>query len=366
MRPLDLHYQIALTLLKGVGPVKAKAILDVFPNLEDFFTLDIKTIEQEQGIQASFLQDMNRESALEKSKPLVDEICARNIEPILINNPSYPRRLRHLPDAPTILYKKGTLPLNYNRVVAIVGTRNSTPYGQQLCDELITSFKNLGVLVVSGLALGIDAAAHRSCIKNDVATAAVLGHGLDRVYPAVHRELADHILRDGAIVTDFPTGTIPDRENFPKRNRLVAGMADATVVVESNSKGGSLITAYLAADYHRDVFAFPGDINRKSSRGCNRLIYENRAYLLQSPDEFLRHMGWYEKKSVSVQRQTFPNLNESQQKILNFIANKAGVHVDVISSATQLPITKLNLELFDMEMNGVIKSLPGNIFQRIE
>ena len=359
-----LHYQVALTLLKGVGPIKARAILTHYPDLTEFFDLSTRELGSAVNLSRALIENMERDKALEKSCELVDEIGKRSIQPLFLHEADYPRRLQHIPDAPIILYKKGPLNMNYKRVVSVVGTRSNTNYGSEICTELIKSFAEKDILVLSGMALGIDAIAHRTCLDDKVPTVAVLGHGLDRVYPSIHRDLADQIVREGALITEFPTGTNPDRENFPKRNRIVAGAADATIVIESKHRGGSLITAYLASEYDRDVFAFPGSVLTKSSQGCNDLIKNNQAFLIQSPDDFLKIMDWDSSpKKKNVQRNAFPELSIIQQKLTSIIADRPKIHVDILSAEVNLPITTINKELFELEMSGLIQGLPGKTYK---
>lgn len=213
---------------------------------------------------------------------------------------------------------------------------------------------------MSGLAHGIDACVHRYCLEYNVTTYGVLGHGFDRIYPSQNLRLAEEMLDQGGLISEFIPGTNPDRENFPKRNRIVAGISDATIVVESKIKGGSLITANLANDYNRDVFAFPGSIRDETSQGCNILIASQKAHLIQRPEDFLNLMAWApDKAQKSVQRKLFPDLSEKQKSIVEFIANGTKIQIDVLSLKTKLPISQLNTELFHLEMDGVILSLPG-------
>jgi DNA processing protein len=358
-----LHYQIGLTLLYRIGPIKAKALLRSVNSIEDLFLLSPSELEKISGFKASFIKESQRAEALLKSVEVVNHLQRNQIYPLFYDDPNYPRRLKNCIDAPLMLYQKGSVSLNPSKIVAIVGTRAATSYGKQICENLIQSFSGSDITVVSGLALGIDAHAHRLCLEHNVPTIGVLGHGLDRIYPAQNRSLANKMLNDGGLITEFIPGTDPDRENFPKRNRIVAGISDATIVIESKTKGGSLITAHLANDYNRDVFAFPGNVNTESSQGCNRLIANQKAHLIQNPQDFLTLMNWTESSPKKpVQRILFPKLNTKQKSIVEIISKSAGVQIDVISIKTNLPITLLNTELFHLEMEGVIRSLPGKTY----
>lgn len=356
----NLHYKIALTLLQGIGPIRAKDLLQRLDSIEDLFNLSIQNIVKKTEIHSSFLQKMDRENALQKSISVVEHVLKNNISTYYYEDEKYPRRLIQCIDAPLLIFGQGVFELNNSKVVAIVGTRDSTSYGKRLCDELIESFVDKNILVVSGLANGIDAHVHKRCVDLNVPTIGVLGHGLDRVYPWKNKRLADEMKINGGLLTEFIPGTSPDRENFPKRNRIVAGLSDATIVVESKIKGGSLITANLSNDYNRDVFAYPGSIHKETSQGCNRLIADQKAHLLQSPEDFLNMMNWNTiEKKKTIQKTMFLDLSDIQTKITALISQHKSMQIDVLSLKTELPISQLNNELFHLEMNGIIQSLPG-------
>jgi DNA processing protein len=256
--------------------------------------------------------------------------------------------------------------MNSSKLVSIVGTRKATSYGKELCRRLIESFVGKDIVVVSGLAFGIDSFIHQYCVDYNVPTVAVLGHGLDRIYPSQNKGLASKILENGALITEFVPGTSPDRENFPKRNRIVAGLSDATIVVESTISGGSLITAHQAFGYDRDVFAFPGNVNTETSQGCNAIISQEKARCIQSPLEFLDWMEWNtDTVPVEVQRSCFPSLNDIQKEIVTAISNKESLHIDVLSARLSWPISKLNTELFHLILSGVVIELPGKRYKTI-
>ena len=360
------HYKIALTLLQGIGPIKAKELLKNLDSLEDIFSLSINEIVKKTGASRAILQKMEREKALEKALLVVEHQLKNNISTHFYSDNSYPRRLSQCIDAPILLYGQGEYNLNNSKVVAIVGTRNATPYGKKVCDELIESFVGNNVLVISGLASGIDSHVHKRCLELNVPTIGVLGHGFDRIYPAHNKSLSEHMKANGGLLTEFIPGTNPDRENFPKRNRIVAGMSDATIVVESKIKGGSLITANLANDYNRDVFACPGSIYNDTSQGCNRLIADQKAHLFQSPNHFLAMMNWKtDEKKSNIQKSMFVDLSEIQSKITKLISEHQSIQIDILSLKAELPISQLNNELFHLEMNGVIQSLPGKKYTMV-
>lgn len=316
------------------------------------------------GFSKGFIAKMERTEALNTAHGIVSFLKKHEIRATFFTDDDYPSRLSECSDAPLILYRKGAAPLNYPRWVSVVGTRNATPYGKAICRELIASFQGKNIVVVSGLALGIDSYVHQYCLEFDVPTIAVLGHGLDRIYPNKNRELAKNILKNGALITEFPPNTLPDRENFPKRNRIVAGLCDATIVVESNVKGGSLITADIANGYSRDVFAYPGNIFQSSSKGCNDLIRSDKAHLITSGKDFLELMDWNTskvKEVPQVESKSYRDLSPVQQQITQAIGSHS-IHIDDLAEKTHMDLSALNIELFDLLMSGTLNELPGKRF----
>ncbi|MBS5638797.1 MAG: DNA-processing protein DprA [Bacteroides sp.] len=259
--------------------------------------------------------------------------------------------------------------LNSLHILNMVGTRNATDYGTQICASFLRDLKALcpEVLVVSGLAYGIDIHAHREALANELPTVGVLAHGLDRIYPHVHRKTAVDMLEKGGLLTEFLSGTNPDRHNFISRNRIVAGMCDATIVIESAEKGGSLITAELAEGYHRDCFAFPGRVNDEYSKGCNLLIRENRASLLLSAEDFVKAMGWevsaHSAKVANVQRSLFLDLSEEEQKVIEILEKRGDLQINTLVVEADIPVQKMNTILFELEMKGVVRVLVGGMYQ---
>lgn len=356
-----LQRQIAVSLLQGIGPIRARQLLSKLPDLDSLFSYTLKELEKTTGVSKKLLQNMGREIALEKAANEIAFIEKNNISTYFLTDKDYPRRLKQCEDAPLILYGKGNMDLNPAETVAIVGTRKATPYGVSVCEELIKSFVGQDILVVSGMAYGIDICVHQLCVKHKIPTIGVLGHGLDRLYPQSHLKTAQRMLYTGGLLTEFLPGTLPDRVNFPMRNRIVAGMCDATIVVESKNKGGSLITADLANDYSRDVFAVPGNIGQQFSEGCNQLISQSKAHLFLSPEHFLKWMDWTQKKGDKApQRQLFMDLNPDEQKMMDLLQNEGEQHMDALAQKSNKPISQTSVLLFQMEMNGLVKALPGN------
>lgn len=355
-----LQQQIALSFLQGIGSIRARLLLSKVPDVSAIFTLSLRDLEYLTGLSKKVLKHMNRELALQQAEKQLAFFEKNKVHTYFIQHPDYPRRLKQCEDAPTLLFGTGNLDLNPLRCIAVVGTRNATAYGREICENLIASLVGKNILVVSGMAYGIDICVHQLCVKHNVPTIGVLGHGLDRLYPSAHKNTALKMLETGGLLTEFLPGTNPDRENFPMRNRIVAGMCDATIVVESKNKGGSLITADLANDYSRDVFAVPGCIGQTYSEGCNALISASKAHLYCSPEHFLKWMGWEEsKKAVKAQRQLFNSLSEDEKTMIDLLQAEGEQHMDSLAFKSKFPISKTSAVLFQLEMNGLVKALPG-------
>ena len=360
MEKEDLHYKIALTLLHGIGPKKAGLMISKLGGVQAVFQEKLTVIQGETGIGKELLKNINRENALLEAEKQLEFIFKNNIQTHFYLDSNYPRRLRQCADAPYLLYSKGNFDPNPSKAVAIVGTRNATEYGKSNCEELVQSFSGNNIQVVSGMAYGIDICAHQASIRNNVSTIGVLGHGLDRIYPAVHRKTAEMMFEQGGLLTEFLPGTKPDKENFPMRNRIVAGMADATIVIESKTSGGSLITAELAFDYNKDVFAYPGNIGQIYSEGCNKLIQQNKAHLITNGADFLRYMSWERsEKNQAVLPTFFQDLSPEEQLIIDGLDGTLA-HIDVLALRLKKPVSAINVLLLTMELKGILKSYPGN------
>ncbi|MBN1251770.1 MAG: DNA-processing protein DprA, partial [Bacteroidales bacterium] len=303
----NLNYKIALGMISGIGNMNAKKLIAYIGSVEGIFKEKRQNLEKIPGIGTKLSLEISNSNALNEAEQEISFINKNNIEAIFFTEKTYPERLKHCEDSPIIIYKKGKFDLNKTKILSIVGTRNASQYGKDNCNKLITDLFESGhnPLIVSGLAYGVDICAHKAAIKNNLATVAVLGHGLDIIYPAAHKNYAKEILQNGALLSEFSSNSKLDPSNFVKRNRIIAGMSDATIVVESAKKGGSLITAELANSYNRDVFAFPGRINDKFSEGCNLLIKTNRAALIESYKDIEYILGWEKKDKKAVQGKLF-------------------------------------------------------------
>ncbi len=292
------------------------------------------------------------------------------IRALTLNDDDYPQRLIECPDAPIILYYKGNADLNQTKVISIVGTRQCTAYGQDLIHRFVGDLRRHcpQVLIVSGLAYGVDIHAHREALENGYPTIGVLAHGLDQIYPYHHRDTAAQMLSHGGLLTEFMTQTNADKPNFVRRNRIVAGMSDCCIVIESAAKGGGLITAGIAQSYDRAVFAFPGSVGMPFSEGCNNLIRDNIAALISSADDFVRAMGWQDdtlrKQAMAsgIERNLFPDLSEEEQKIVCLLQQTNDLQLNILSVRSGIPIGHLTALLFQLEMKGVIKTLAGGMY----
>ena len=357
------NYQIALTLLKGIGPKKAKLLLSKLDSIESIFNDSYSKISGLTGIGINLLKQMDRKDALAKSISYQDYFTKNGIQTHFYTEKNYPRRLKQCADAPLLLFSKGNMDFNASKLVSVVGTRNASEYGKSICEELINGFVGKDIVVISGMAYGIDICVHQLCVKHHIPTIGVLGHGLDRIYPSIHKGTANKMILNGGLLTEFLPGTNPDRENFPMRNRIVAGMSDATIVVESKDSGGSLITAELANDYSRDVFAYPGNVGQIYSKGCNALIARQKAHLITNSADFLKLMHWEEESKTTVQTQLFIDLTPEELSIINLFKTESELNIDVISMKSNLPISKTNVLMFNLELSGIVKSLPGKMYR---
>lgn len=363
---MALLHQIALSCLPGIGSVLARNLLSYCGDAEDIFQLKSRQLAQIPGIgtkTVSLLKDCS--AALKRAEQELNFIDKYKIKTFFLTDVNYPKRLRNCPDAPIILYFKGNADLNAHRVLSIVGTRNATDYGKEICKTLIDDIKVHQPLIISGLAYGIDSLAHKESLKHELPTVGVLAHGLDRIYPAQHRNMAEKMLECGGLITEFMSGTIPDRENFPKRNRIIAGLSDLTIVVEANIKGGALITAELANSYNRDVFAYPGRINDEFSQGCNFLIKTNRANLMTKLSDLEYLMGWIRNSELVQQTQlSLPiDLTADEQIIIDILSKKGSLAIDDLAILTGFQQSRLAVTVLGMEMQGTIISLPGKVYK---
>ncbi|HZL10312.1 MAG TPA: DNA-processing protein DprA [Prolixibacteraceae bacterium] len=362
----NLAYKIAISLIPGIGAVTARNLIAYVGSVEGVFQEKEKNLMKIPGVGAVNAQRVVRQNVLERARREVGFIDKNKIQTFFYLDEDYPARLKNCSDAPVILYYKGNANLNEKRIISVVGTRNATNYGKEICDELIRNFseRNYPILVVSGLAYGIDVHAHKACLKYNVPTVGVFAHGLDQIYPALHAPVAAKMLENGGLLTDFISNVTIDRPNFLRRNRIIAGLADATIVVESAEKGGALVTADIANSYNRDVFAFPGRCNDPFSRGCNKIIKLNEAALVENQADIEKAMNWDVKTSRAspVQTSLFVDLSPEEQKLIDLL--KGGDRfVDEITIETHLPMSRISTLLLGLEFKGMVVSLPGKMYR---
>jgi len=360
----NLLYQIALTLIPNIGCVQAKILIEHYGNAQDIFKArkkELGVIENIGLIRASNIKAFANFTAAEDEIKFIEKY---KIQPLFITDKNYPQRLLHCYDPPTVLYYRGTADLNASKIISIIGTRNNTDYGKQATEKLVGDLKDMEVLIVSGLAFGIDAIAHKAALQNQLNTVAVLAHGLHTIYPQQHKTLAKEIVQQGGLLTEFRNGDKPDKHNFPKRNRIVAGMADATIVIETAIKGGSMITAELANNYNRDVFALPGKITDSKSAGCNYLIQNNKAVLFTDTQELLETLGWKQKNiSKKQQKELFIELSEEEKTIIDILKEKEAAHIDEINMRSNMSSSSVAAAILSLELQNVISSLPGKLYR---
>lgn len=370
MKSDECLYLIGLTLLKGVGDVLARNMLQYFGNAEDVFKAKKQLLTKVPGIGGFISQQIEdaKNDALKRAEKELTFIEKNKIKLFSITENDYPRRLRECPDAPIVFYYKGSANLDAQKVISIVGTRRATDYGKKLTEQFVADLSAAfpDLLVVSGLAYGIDVCSHRCSLKYNLSTVGVLAHGLDRIYPAQHRNTAVEMLhKNGGLLTDFPSETNPDRENFLQRNRLIAGLADATVVVESGEKGGALVTADIAFSYGRDVYTFPGRTTDEFSAGCNRLIQLNKAGLITSAKDLIMSLCWdiNDAKKGTTQQKTIDFEKYSDNPIINILAERGEIQINDLAMELNKPVHVVSSMLFELEIGGIIKAMPGGVYK---
>jgi DNA processing protein len=363
----DLLYQLALTEVPNIGWVQAKILAQHFGEAEKIFRAKQSTLEKIEGIgmiRANNLKNFTDFSNAEEEIRFIEKF---RITPLFITDKKYPQRLLNCYDPPTLLFYKGSANLNAAKVIAVIGTRSHTDYSKKMTDKLVEELSIQNILIVSGMAFGVDAIAHKAAVKNNLPTVGVLGHGLDQIYPPHHSSLAKEMLKNGGgLLTEFRSQTNPDKHNFPTRNRIVAGMSDATIVIESGIKGGSMVTAELANGYNKDVFAFPGKVTDNKSAGCNYLIKSNKAMLLTDAQQLIEIMGWEEKKQKStskIQKEIFIELSSEEKIIIGLLNEKETVHIDEINLRSGLSSSAIAAAILNLELQNVVNGLPGKMYR---
>ena len=365
----DLKYKIGIGLIPGIGDILAKKLISYCGGVEAVFAEKKAALMKIPSVGESLASSIINNDVLAKAEKEVDFIIKHRISYSFYLDDDYPTRLKNCPDSPVIFYYKGDVDFEHSKIVSIVGTRQATQYGKDLCNRLVDELcqRNHNPIIVSGLAYGIDICSHRAALRNGLPTIAVLGHGMTQIYPSAHASTAREITQQGALLTEFTSNSAIDRNNFLRRNRIIAGLADLTVIVESNARGGALTTAEIANSYNRDVFAIPGRLTDDCSAGCNWLIKTNKANLLQSVADIEYIMGWDNepKANTPLQREIFPEMSPDEENILRTLRENGECPIDNLSIAVQMSVSKVSTLLLNLELAGLVHSLPGKVYKAV-
>jgi len=361
----ELKYALALCLVPGVGGITAKKLISYCGGVEAIFREKKAALLKIPGIGEYLATSLLNQEVFDRAEKEIIFLQKHNINAFFYLSKEYPSRLKHCEDGPIMLFTKGVADLNSSKVISIVGTRSITAYGREQCAAIIEGLKKHNPLIVSGLAFGVDACAHKKALDEGLHTAGVLGHGLDRIYPTSHRSLAEKMVTQGLLVTEFFSGTVPDRENFPIRNRIIAGLCDALIVIEAAPSGGALISAAAANTYNRDVFALPGRVTDTYSKGCNWLIKTHKACLLEKAEDIEYIMGWdaTTNKAKVIQPELFVDLSPEEELVVSYLKERTDAHIDEIVAKAGLTVSKTSTLLLNLEFKGVVRSMPGKMYK---
>ena len=366
MTEQDLFHLLALQSVEGVGDIMAKKLITHCGSAEAIFKSKTSQIAAIDGVGSILLNNLKSKSIFENAEQELHFIQSNDIKPLYFQDENYPDRLKHCIDGPVLLFTSGNIDLKNKKIISIVGTRQITSYGMEFCRKLIEDLAPLDPIIVSGFAYGVDIFAHQLAMENNLQTIGVVAHGLNQIYPKTHKKYVSKVEQNGGFMTEFWSSSNPDKENFVRRNRIVAGISEATIVIESAERGGSLITANIANDYNRDVFAVPGRTTDKYSQGCNNLIKTQKANLLTSAADLVYILNWdIESKTKPVQKQLFVTLEPEEQKVYDHLLKNGKEVMDMIALNCDFPIYKISGMLLNMELKGVIRPLPGKLFEAI-
>jgi len=367
MNSSELLYTLALQKATKIGDITAKKLIQHCGSPEAIFKEKESVLQSINGIGSFISNSIKNSTLLTAAEKELNYLQKNNINHWYFQEEDYPERLKNCIDGPILLFHSGNINLKKQKIISIVGTRNITNYGKHLCEKLVENLSVLNPVIVSGFAYGTDITAHKAAIKNNLQTIGCLAHGLNQIYPKIHKKHMHLVEENGGFVTEFWSTSNPDRENFVKRNRVIAGLSEATIVIESAEKGGSLITADIANSYNREVFALPGRPEDKLSTGCNNLIKLQRAQLVTSAADIIYMLNWQTEntKKKVIQPQLFIQLNETEEKIITFLKGKDKVDLDTISVSCQLPIYSISSSLLNLELKGLIRPHPGKNFELI-
>lgn len=368
MTDIELFHTLALAKVEGVGAILAKKLIHHFGTAEEVFKAPKNILTKIDGIGSILYKNFQSKTPFQQASTELKFIEKEAIQCFYFQEDTYPEKLKHCQDGPIILFGGGNLDLNKPKTISIVGTRNVTSYGQDFCKKLLEEIAPLNPTIISGFAYGVDIVAHTAAIDLGLQTVGVLAHGLNQIYPSSHKKHMAAMEKKGGFLTEFWSNSNPEKENFVRRNRIVAGISEATIVIESAEKGGSLITANLANDYNRDVFAVPGRITDKYSQGCNNLIKTQKAHLLTSAADLIYILNWRDElkpREKVIQKQLFVELEETEQQIYDFLLKNGKEHLDIIAINCEIPVFRISSILITMELKGVVRPLPGKLFEAI-
>lgn len=368
MSEVQLKHKIALGLIPRIGDINARKLVSHFGNVESIFQEPYRNLIKIPGIGEGIARYISDRSYLETAEKEAEYVTKNNIRTYFYLDSDYPFRLRQCDDSPVVFFFKGNCNLDSLKMLSVVGTRNATTRGRELCEKIIGGLAagHPDLIIVSGLAYGVDIAAHKASLANNLMTIGVLAHGFKTTYPAIHASTAKTMVSKGGLVTDFLSDALPERNNFLKRNRIIAGLSDATIVIESGITGGALVTADIANSYNRDVFAVPGRPDDQWSAGCNSLIRNNKAFLTESSDDIEYFLNWKpEKSKPAIQRTLFSDLDENEKKIFELLSKTGEMTIDVICRSLDIPVYKLSSILLQMEFKGLVKCSPGNLYRTV-
>jgi DNA processing protein len=362
----NLYHLMALLRIEGVGDIMAKKLISHFGSAEAVLNAKTAQLATIDGVGSVLLKNLKDKTVYEKAKQELNFIQNNDVEVLYFKEDKYPDRLKHCIDGPVLLFTSGNINLSNRKIISIVGTRQITSYGTEFCRKLIEDLAPLDPIIVSGFAYGVDIVAHQLAMDHDLQTIGVVAHGLNQIYPKPHKKYVAKMEQNGGFMTEFWSTSNPDKENFVRRNRIVAGMTEATIVIESADRGGSLITANMANDYNRDVFAVPGRTTDKYSQGCNNLIKTQKANLLTSAADLIYILNWDIKKETKpIQKQLFVTLDDDEQKVYDYLLKTGKELMDIIALHCDFPIYRISGLLLNMELKGVIRPLPGKMFEAI-
>lgn len=359
-------FNVGITLVPGIGDVLIKQLITYCGSAEAVFKESSAKLQKIPGIGAKVAKTVKDANTLQKAESIIQRAQKEDTQLIFFSDEKFPERLKNIDDSPCLLYYKGTSDLNNSKIISIVGTRKATGYGQEITQDIVKDLAPHNPIILSGLAYGIDIAAHKAAISHNLETIGVMASGLNIIYPSVHKKQASQMLEKGGLLTEFDFDEKPEMHNFPSRNRIIAGLGDATIVVEAAAKGGALITANIADSYNKDVFAVPGSIKGIYSTGCNLLIKNLKAHLYTSIDDIVRELQW-DNKSPEARQLSIEafNLNTQETQIAK-VLSLSTCTIDELGRKTQLPINKLISDLLNLEFKGIVKALPGNKYQLIQ